>query len=137
MRSLALYTSPCYLCWWTLLSLAAVNLVLLYMVSHFPSPGQCFTAGSCCKRGHKPCGRWGRRNSCAGGEDKTRDTAALSKTRFSHSPVPSTQPARQSRVQLVKGAAGTGTERDTIRAWKLCCYLQDDHRLFGETRLAA
>lgn len=28
-------------------------------------------------------------------EDKTRDTAGLSKVKISHSPVPSTQPARQ------------------------------------------
>lgn len=40
----------------------------------------------------------------AGEEDKTRDTAGLSKVKLSHSPVPSTKPARQPGVQLRKEA---------------------------------
>lgn len=40
----------------------------------------------------------------AGEEDKSRDTAGLSKVKLSHSPVPSAKPARQPGVQLGKGA---------------------------------
>lgn len=39
-----------------------------------------------------------------GRRTKTRDTAGLSKEKLSHSPVPSTQPARKPGVQLGKGA---------------------------------